>query len=213
MKNAIVIILIVLLLGLGVLAYVFWGDETENPEIVAKEQACIDSGGHVAEMMCCQSVDDFPNTCLIGACGCSPEESHQVKICECESGTCFDGESCVPEILSFSDCEKAGYEVMESYPRQCQTLDNRTFTEGEEACLLEEDGVMTMFDAMEIAVSSECGEQLTEPYYDNAVCDAGIGVWRFEMDLEQENCDPVCEVNIDERTANINLRCLEEESE
>lgn len=35
----------------------------------------------------------------------------------------------VNEILSFEDCEKAGYPVMESYPRQCATPDGRTFAE------------------------------------------------------------------------------------
>ena len=33
------------------------------------------------------------------------------------------------EILSFLDCEAAGYPVMESYPRQCRTKDGRTYTE------------------------------------------------------------------------------------
>lgn len=32
-------------------------------------------------------------------------------------------------ILSFEDCAKAGYLVMESYPRQCRTPDGRTFAE------------------------------------------------------------------------------------
>ncbi|MES2931211.1 MAG: Gmad2 immunoglobulin-like domain-containing protein [Patescibacteria group bacterium] len=33
------------------------------------------------------------------------------------------------KILSFLDCEAAGYPVMESYPRQCRTADGRTYTE------------------------------------------------------------------------------------
>lgn len=32
-------------------------------------------------------------------------------------------------ILSFTDCETAGYPVMESYPRQCRTPDGRTYAE------------------------------------------------------------------------------------
>jgi len=32
-------------------------------------------------------------------------------------------------ILSFEDCLKAGYPVMESYPRQCKTPDGKTFAE------------------------------------------------------------------------------------
>jgi hypothetical protein len=31
---------------------------------------------------------------MIGACGCSPEFSHQVKSCECPESKCFDGEKC-----------------------------------------------------------------------------------------------------------------------
>lgn len=33
------------------------------------------------------------------------------------------------KISSFEDCAKAGYPVMESYPRQCQTPDGRNFVE------------------------------------------------------------------------------------
>jgi hypothetical protein len=35
----------------------------------------------------------------------------------------------VPVVLSFEDCSKAGYPVMESYPRQCRTPDGRIFAE------------------------------------------------------------------------------------
>lgn len=35
----------------------------------------------------------------------------------------------IVQVLSFEDCVKAGYIVMESYPRQCKTPDDRTFTE------------------------------------------------------------------------------------
>ncbi len=35
----------------------------------------------------------------------------------------------VVQIQSFEDCVKAGFIVMESYPRQCRTSDGRTFTE------------------------------------------------------------------------------------
>ena len=33
------------------------------------------------------------------------------------------------EVQSFDDCVKAGYPVLESYPRQCKTPDGKTFTE------------------------------------------------------------------------------------
>ena len=61
----------------------------------AEEQACEDSGGTVTEGLCCLSTEDFPNLCLIGACGCSPENSHEVKVCDCGEGKCFDGDACI----------------------------------------------------------------------------------------------------------------------
>ena len=47
-------------------------------------------GGNVTSLLCCGSVGDFPNTCLIGACGCSPSNSHEVKACDCGEGRCWD---------------------------------------------------------------------------------------------------------------------------
>lgn len=34
-----------------------------------------------------------------------------------------------PAVLSFSDCIRSGYPIMESYPRQCRTPDGRLFAE------------------------------------------------------------------------------------
>lgn len=59
------------------------------------EKDCTDSGGSIVTNNCCKSAGDFPNSCLIGACGCSPENSHSVKFCECPEGKCWDGHSCV----------------------------------------------------------------------------------------------------------------------
>lgn len=61
------------------------------------EQACFGSGGETGEILCCKSNSDFPNMCLIGACGCSPNDSHYVKICNCGYGKCFNGETCVSQ--------------------------------------------------------------------------------------------------------------------
>lgn len=65
------------------------------PSQKTKEQGCTNSGGTIASSFCCNSVSDFPNSCLIGACGCAPANSHQVKTCDCGEGKCFDGNSCV----------------------------------------------------------------------------------------------------------------------
>jgi len=62
-----------------------------------KMKACTESGGTVATSLCCKSVDDFPDNCAIGACGCAPDQSHEVKVCNC-GGTdemCWNGATCV----------------------------------------------------------------------------------------------------------------------
>jgi hypothetical protein len=56
---------------------------------------CEATGGSVAVGLCCRTTGDFPDTCAVGACGCAPEESHEVAICSCGEGQCFDGASCV----------------------------------------------------------------------------------------------------------------------
>ncbi len=67
-----------------------------NSEIKSeKELACINSGGTVGTGICCKSVEGFPNDCATGACGCSAGDSHEVQVCNCPAGKCFDGNSCV----------------------------------------------------------------------------------------------------------------------
>lgn len=63
--------------------------------VLATYDSCTSSGGSVVTMRCCKSVSDFPNTCLIGACGCSPENSKPTKVCDCGPGRCFNGTACV----------------------------------------------------------------------------------------------------------------------
>jgi hypothetical protein len=66
-----------------------------QPKKSELEKACTDSGGTVTTMSCCKSVKEFPNACLIGACGCSLENSHEVKACDCGEGKCWNGNVCV----------------------------------------------------------------------------------------------------------------------
>lgn len=65
------------------------------------EAGCTQSGGTVMNAFCC-SPADFPKLCLNGAvggaCTCPPASSHEVKVCNCPSGTCFDGHACVAEM-------------------------------------------------------------------------------------------------------------------
>lgn len=64
-------------------------------EEMNKEQSCLLSGGNIETSLCCGSTSDFPNLCLIGACGCSPTNSHQIKTCNCGDNKCFNGKECV----------------------------------------------------------------------------------------------------------------------
>jgi len=54
------------------------------------EELCIAGGGTVKTQQCCKSVVDFPNTCLVGGCGCSPENSHEIKVCDCGEVKCWN---------------------------------------------------------------------------------------------------------------------------
>lgn len=60
-----------------------------------KEYNCVHSRGTVETELCCASVGDFPNTCSVGGCGCSPASSHEIMICNCGTKKCFDGNRCV----------------------------------------------------------------------------------------------------------------------
>ncbi|XOB41836.1 MAG: hypothetical protein ACKKMS_00330 [Candidatus Nealsonbacteria bacterium] len=91
-KIIIAIIIIIVIVGLGYWIY----QSTITPEeLSGKEQTCVDSGGQVSISLCCKATGDFPNLCLIGPCGCSPDNSHQVKICDCGPDKCFNGSECV----------------------------------------------------------------------------------------------------------------------
>jgi hypothetical protein len=63
------------------------------------QAACKAAGGTVGTSLCCGSVSDFPDLCVIGACGCGPNASHEVLVCRCTEGQCWDSklEDCVTE--------------------------------------------------------------------------------------------------------------------
>lgn len=58
-------------------------------------EACINSGGEITISLCCKSASDYPNLCLIGPCGCALDSSHEIKVCNCGQGKCFDGSACI----------------------------------------------------------------------------------------------------------------------
>ena len=59
----------------------------------AERQGCLDSGGVVSTGLCCAEAPDFPDTCGIGSCGCSPTSSREVSLCQCGFEACFDREA------------------------------------------------------------------------------------------------------------------------
>ncbi|MEO8606110.1 MAG: hypothetical protein ABI629_26300 [bacterium] len=67
---------------------------TATPTINPLAQACVDAGGIVTSGSCCSSASDFPNTCGLGICGCSPSSSRQLRLCECPTGQCWSGSDC-----------------------------------------------------------------------------------------------------------------------
>ncbi|MBZ9577871.1 hypothetical protein KJA13_02435 [Patescibacteria group bacterium] len=71
-----------------------WDEEAGKVKDRAGE-ACIDSGGEITTSLCCKATSDYPNLCLVGPCGCAPDYSHQVKICDCGPDKCFNGNECV----------------------------------------------------------------------------------------------------------------------
>lgn len=54
---------------------------------------CLDSGGTVSTGSCCLAVGDFPDTCDVAPCACPPHVSHDVRVCECGNGRCFNPRS------------------------------------------------------------------------------------------------------------------------
>ncbi|MDD5639600.1 MAG: hypothetical protein PHR47_02235 [Candidatus Pacebacteria bacterium] len=67
----------------------------EVPPAVVAEKGCVASGGKVVTRFCCSSSNEFPNLCAVGACGCSPTNRKEIKICDCGTNKCFNGNGCV----------------------------------------------------------------------------------------------------------------------
>ena len=78
------------IIAILILATVLIAGCTDIGNILTTEELCKNSGGTVKTQLCCNSVNDFPDTCLIGACGCSPNDSHEVKVCDCGEGKCWN---------------------------------------------------------------------------------------------------------------------------
>lgn len=54
---------------------------------------CVATGGTISMAPCCGTAPDFPDTCRVGACGCSPANSKSTPTCVCPAGSCFTRET------------------------------------------------------------------------------------------------------------------------
>jgi hypothetical protein len=65
-------------------------DDSNNPSNDSiNAQACTTTGGHVENNLCCTGASNFPDSCGVGACSCSPTNLKVVDTCVCPSGACF----------------------------------------------------------------------------------------------------------------------------
>jgi len=86
------IILAVIIAGIAYSAYLIFFGCCNNEEFFAGTpvNACTSTGGTITTHSCCRMLGDYPETCLVGACSCSPANSHEVKYCDCGQGKCWD---------------------------------------------------------------------------------------------------------------------------
>ena len=69
-------------------------DLAHMADFAGASEPCTAGGATVGMQLCCGATNDFPNLCGIGACGCSPMNSHMVRTCMCPGGKCWNGNAC-----------------------------------------------------------------------------------------------------------------------
>jgi hypothetical protein len=89
-------IIVGVILALLLVGFVWYGYSTANQSSNGEDKSalCTGSGGTIEVAFCCSGADEFPNTCSIGACGCSLENSKEIRTCNCGEDKCWDGERC-----------------------------------------------------------------------------------------------------------------------
>lgn len=76
--------------------------------------------------------------------------------------------------------------------------------EGELELCSKGDQKLSLEDAKEIAINSECNQGELK---DNAFCNENTGTWWIDLDIEKEGCNPACVIDVVTKTAEINWRC------
>lgn len=176
------------------------GRASETGQDEAKE--CVDDSyclvfGETEDCNCgCYHKDNLPAD-TGGECFCAAPDS-----CKCVDGRCegiFKNNQ--EEINSFDECTKAGYPILESYPRQCK-IENKAFTE-EHCTDKDTKNILSLADAKQIAIESECGDTLKDTY----MCNENTGTYWIDLNIKKQGCSPACVVDIITREAVINWRC------
>jgi hypothetical protein len=100
---------IIVIAGLLILGwYLFVYKHPISIDTTQLEKNCNETGGKVVNSSCCKSVGDFPSNCNVGACGCSPSDSHEVKSCDCGPNKCFNGTLCMEIGMTPELCNSVG---------------------------------------------------------------------------------------------------------
>lgn len=89
--------------------------------------------------------------------------------------------------------------------RKQQTLSSLP-SDQEEICVkAETEEEMSLSEAKEIALGSECVEEgsLTGEYF----CNESTGTWWLDLDIQKEGCAPACVIDVSTGKAEINWRC------
>lgn len=87
--------------------------------------------------------------------------------------------------------------------RQIQPL--LPLEQGESCVKSETKEEMSLSEAKEIALQSECVEEgsLIEEYF----CNEDTGTWWIDLDIQKSGCAPACVINVSTGEAEINWRC------
>lgn len=83
-------------------------------------------------------------------------------------------------------------------------LNTTTTISSEEFCQKKGTDIkLSLSEAKDIALRSECGDKLKDTY----ICNEITGTWWINLDIEKEGCNPACVINVETKTAEINWRC------